>query len=681
MRYYLVLGVIFLSVFSFSQKDSEDSIRIENEIDSLRGELYSKSIKLMDSVRIADYDRLARLMSAKKDYHSAIQYYDTIINNFPSMDYEDRVDFRRRQALLYKNIGKTDVAIELLLDLVAEVEDKGIDHLSAMLNNRIGVIFLKMGELGSAEYHLGESIEFARKIDDFETEASSLMSMGNRFKKENKFDQAEANYNASIKICEEHGFKKLLAGNYNNFGSLLRLKGQPDESLEYYNKAVEINQEMGNDLWLSYNYNNIGNIYKEKGRYNDALRYFGMSNEIKIKMEDRRGQVLTMQNIALTYELMGNYIEAYNYYKKFEEMKDSLHTVDRVEQSKELAAQFQAERREAEILQLTMQDELRSKEIESKDARIRYFGIGIVLILGIVIILWRSVMIRKKTNDELEIKNEQIDEKNKEIIDSINYAKRIQKSILPNEDALQRLIPKHAILYKPKDIISGDFYICEDVGDNIYFGTVDCTGHGVPGAMVSIIASNSFSKMIHELNLVEPGDILNGLDLDVRRKLETEKEESSDGMDMSVCRLNRDLGELAFSGAFQNCWLFNSKDELKDRSIPETNTVKYESDSNMLIEFKGIRKGIGMSSDQTKFDQVKINVKPGDKILLSTDGFQDQFGGPHNKKFKVSQMREIVLNNADLPPNQLVDTLSNSLKNWQKNEEQVDDICVFIVEV
>lgn len=665
-----------------------DTAAIQTKINSLTSILNLQKYKLPDSLVVSYYEQLSDLSSENRAYDNAIFYLDTILNEYKRIGFFQIKKIEEKKALKYKDAGNTDIAISMLLDLLAEYEDRKALKESAALNNRIGIIFKKMQELENAKFHLNESVSQARKINDHKMEASSLMTLGNCFKMENDFDEAKKYYKKSIELCEEYDLKRTLAGNYNNYGSLQRMMKNPELAMKYYKKAVDINLEIGNDKWLSYNYNNLGILYKNKKLYAQAIKYFNLSREIKESLGDTRSNVQTMLNLSEIYEAMGNTAEAYSYHKLYSKLQDSVYKMDRLEQSKVLAAEFQSERREAEIIQLNMNDKLNQQELEAKDERIKYqssitwlFGTGIVLVLGIAFTLWRSVVTRKKTNQELEIKNHQIDEKNTEIIDSINYAKRIQNTILPNEDVLQELLPHHALFYKPKDIISGDFYICEEVNNNIFFGTVDCTGHGVPGAMVSIVASNSFSKMIHEMNLVAPGKILDELAVDVPHKLDSQNHDVQDGMDMAICRIDKNQSNLSFAGAYQNCWLFNTKESILGRNIADKNIVMHDCDKGILLELKGNRRGIGMGSGKENFHQIDVPLVKGDKIMLSTDGFQDQFGGVNNKKFKVKQMRDLVLANMDLGPNQILSQLTTELQEWQGKEEQVDDICVMIVEL
>jgi serine phosphatase RsbU (regulator of sigma subunit) len=243
------------------------------------------------------------------------------------------------------------------------------------------------------------------------------------------------------------------------------------------------------------------------------------------------------------------------------------------------------------------------------------------------------------------------------------------------------VLASNAILYKPKDIISGDFYFCDEVNDQVFFGTVDCTGHGVPGAMVSIVASHSLNKTIRELGLTEPSEILEKLNTEIPEKLHMGDSDILDGMDMALCKLDRKKNKLYFSGAYQNCWVFNTHENMLNRELSIAHTLADSSDKGMIIELKGNRKGIGMASGKSSFFQIEMDVKKGDKILLSTDGFQDQFGGKKDKKFGVKQMRSIVEKNIDRGPHAILDKLTEALQDWQGNQEQVDDICLMLVEI
>lgn len=644
--------------------------------------------KLHDSILADYYIQLAEYAYNDYDYNLAINYCDSALRNKSKLSFEKRIELTEIKAEYLRSNGKTGEGIKLLLEILKELEAKKRYKLSADLNRRIGTIYLKMDDLVTAEYHLEASIRHAQMVKDRETEGFARMSLGNRFKKEKLFLKAEEQYNLSVEIGKQLGNKKMLAGNYNNLGSLLRMQDQYAESRKYFLKAVEMNKASGNDLWLSYNYNNLGNLSNDEKKYNEALNYFLQSIEIKDRLGDFRGKVYTLSNVAEAYEKLGKYKEAYSYQKEFSNLLDSVAKLDNISDNKKLAAQFQAEKREDRIRQLALQDKFKQNKIDNQNEQLSYqttiawiLSIGIGLVFIIAVLLWRTTIHRKKINAELVEKNAQIDRQHKEILDSINYASRIQNSILPGNEHRNTLLPDHAILFKPKDIISGDFYVCDNAGDQVFFGTVDCTGHGVPGAMVSLVASSHINRTIHEYELKDPGEILTRLNEDLPKALNGSDESINDGMDMAMCALDLGSMRMNFAGAYQNCWVLSSKDSLERRITPDLSAVLHDGKGFSLLELKGERRGIGRSTEKEPFTTQSMELAKGDVIILASDGYQDQFGGPRNKKFMVKELRNLVLSQAGSSPVQIVNTLDTTLREWMEKTDQIDDVCVFVVRV
>lgn len=691
----LLLIFSLLSIFSIGQVNNRlesilknDSIEIPAKIVEIQQLIKLEKGKVNDTVIVEYYLKLSSLAQRDQDYLSAIDYCDTLLGKYKKLDFKRLKAIEETRARIYKSSGQTDLAVAAYLSILSDYEDRGDFEESSRINNTIGIIFLRMGEMESAEYHLLESIEHAIKAGNKSIQASSLMSLGNRYKNAEMFTEAEGYYKKSIEICKKEGLKRLLAGNYNNYGSLYRMQGNQKKALYYFNLAVKMNQELGNDRWLSYNYNNIGNLHNDQSQHSEALKYFFKSNAIKKRLNDPYGMYSTYLNIAATYDSIGNFELAYDYYVQYTELKDSLTEVDNTLLSKKLAAEFQAEKREAQIIQLNMQSELSQQEITARDERISYqnflgwmMGIGIFLVVVIAIIIWRSALNRKKANIELVEKNLQIDAQHGEIIDSINYAKRIQNSILPSDQKLTESLSDFGLLYKPKDIVSGDFYVCEETTNGLYFGTVDCTGHGVPGAMVSLVSSAHINKALHELHLSKTGDVLNDLNEKIPSALNGGDSDLNDGFDIALCRLSKDKSMLQFSGAHLNCWILNDKQSIASRNASTSTELIYESENHSILELKGQRRGIGKSMDDFTFTSSDFKLEKGDKILISTDGYQDQFGGEKNKKFKVKEMRNLIIANATLSPKELIAKLDTALTQWQGDYDQVDDICIMIVEI
>ena len=249
--------------------------------------------------------------------------------------------------------------------------------------------------------------------------------------------------------------------------------------------------------------------------------------------------------------------------------------------------------------------------------------------------------------------------KNKEVTDSIKYAKHLQNAILPSNDFIKKLFPHSFVFYKPKDIVSGDFYWFEEWGNKKMFAAVDCTGHGVPGAFMSIVGNNLLNQVINVFGLTQPNLILNELNKGITKRLNQTRDGASvkDGMDIALCAYDHTTGVLEFSGAYTSLWL------IRDGKIEV---------------IKGDKQPIGLfiGEELKSFTNKQIITQKGDTVYLFTDGYADQFGGPKEKKFKYKQLQEIILSNRHKTMDEQQDALQNAVEAWQGKLDQIDDILV-----
>jgi ligand-binding sensor domain-containing protein/serine phosphatase RsbU (regulator of sigma subunit) len=261
-------------------------------------------------------------------------------------------------------------------------------------------------------------------------------------------------------------------------------------------------------------------------------------------------------------------------------------------------------------------------------------------------------------NQEIELQKDVIQKKNQEMVDSINYARTIQSATLPTTEQWHKLLPDSFVLFKPKDIVSGDFYWLANQGDEIFFSAVDCTGHGVPGALMSIVGYNGLNQAVNEHKLSDPASILRNLSSSVNESLRKSEHDDyvKDGMDIALCKLNFKTLKLEFAGAFNPLLIIRNGEE---------------------ILTKGDRISIGsMDTEQRSFQNHEVDLQKGDCIYIYSDGYADQFGGERGKKMKTTIMRKKVLELSSLPIKQQKIELEKYLQEWQGLLDQVDDICV-----
>lgn len=280
----------------------------------------------------------------------------------------------------------------------------------------------------------------------------------------------------------------------------------------------------------------------------------------------------------------------------------------------------------------------------------------IIICIGIVITWVYSYYVIRKNVRLLHIQKTIVEKKNKEVHDSIVYAKRIQDTILPKSSILEESFKNYFVLYTPRDIVSGDFYWVESVGDEIVFAAADCTGHGVPGAMVSLMCSNLLRKVIVEGRVTDPGQVL-----DTTSELLLERlggKSVSDGMDISLCFWNRKTKTLKFAGANNPLFLIRNGE---------------------LQETKADKQPIGYFEDRVPFTTHLIDYQEGDQIVIFSDGLKDQFGGPKNKKFSTKRFKNLLCEISNQNLEAQGEKLLGEFVSWKGDEEQVDDICVFSV--
>jgi serine phosphatase RsbU (regulator of sigma subunit) len=311
------------------------------------------------------------------------------------------------------------------------------------------------------------------------------------------------------------------------------------------------------------------------------------------------------------------------------------------------------------------EDALKTDQLKRQQLII-YASIAILLlVLGFAVYAYRSSIQKKKINKELDMKNRDIEERNREITDSINYARRIQHAIMPEHSSIVNSLPDSFILFKPKAIVSGDFYFYFKDKERTFIAAADCTGHGVPGAFMSLIGYEKLHDATAQT--AHTGEVLSMVNKGIRAALRQTSDTGStrDGMDIALCALEAKNGgmQVSYSGANRPLWIIRK-------------------DSNELEEIKPTKKAIGGFTDEEQiFDAHDLHVKKGDAIYMFSDGYADQFGGAQGKKLTTKRFREFLLEIKNFSMAEQYQKLDTFIESWRNREEQLDDILVIGIRV
>lgn len=499
---------------------------------------------------------------------------------------------------------------------------------------------------------------------------------------------------------------------YNNLGLTLQILEQYNDALVYYKRAVDFEKEMENNLELARTFYNIAQIYQIKKDYKKALEHLNESLDLAQSVDNRILIASIYTIYSSMYEDLGDYKKALEYKTLYEDIEDELFNTDKSKQIADMSVKYETEKKELEIEKQAVQISSQAKDLELKEAESKRntlimwgLGIGLTIVGGFSYFFARArnkirkalelvkqqkevveeqKQIVENQKEELEEKNTVITQtskelqiKNTEITDSINYSKHIQNSMLPPEEDTEQFV-ENFTLYKPKDIVAGDFYYVKFVGGKLVITAGDCTGHGVPGAFMSVLGMTS----LNEILLVAKECPLASTILDeLRTKImgalrQTGKEgESKDGMDMALCILDLETLELDYAGANNPLWILK-------HNIPEKN----DNIEDILIEIKADKMPVGIHSLMEPFKNHTLQLEKGDTFYMFSDGFADQMGGPRGKKFMKKHFKELMVSMKDKPMKEQKEILTYTMQNWLSPEggqkyEQIDDVLVMGIRV
>jgi serine phosphatase RsbU (regulator of sigma subunit)/Tfp pilus assembly protein PilF len=564
--------------------------------------------------------------------------------------------------------------------------------------NNIGIIHEYQGRFADALENYFEALKIQKTIKDDEGLAFTYNNIGLVYSYQGDYKKSLDNYTKALKIRRKSKDLQGLSSTYNNIGILYMYQKNPVKALENYRHSIHLDSLLDNVSGMGDSYSNIGLVYMENGEFNVAHTYFKKALSIRENINDKRGIANSCNNIATLYfkqkknkeaqhylqrglqlglemgakdlieysydqladiaEIEGRFENALFYQKMYVAYRDSIKNEIETKKQTEAEMQFKFDQQRNKELLEKQKEDLVNKQAKQ---RLTFLIIGLILIVLIVLIFAISLNKRRKNEQSqkriIEDQKRIVEHKNQEILDSITYAKRIQSAILPTDRIVKEFLTDSFILYKPKDIVAGDFYWIEPIHDIVLFAVADCTGHGVPGALVSVVCHNALNRSVREYKLTEPGEILNKCREIIIEEFRKSEDNVQDGMDISICSLNTTTKELKWSGANSPMWI-------KKKGQQE------------LSEFKPSKQPIGYFENYEPFGTLTIQLEEGDSIYLFSDGFCDQFGGTLGKKIKSKGLKELLLSFANQAMQVQRKEIDDFFEQWKANQEQIDDVCM-----
>lgn len=547
-----------------------------------------------------------------------------------------------------------------------------------LANNNLAIDYMSMEEYNEAINYAKTAIEYNLKVNDKINAAAAYLNLGTAYFNLNKRAESKIAIEKATKLIIATGNNEFLIEAYSNMAEIFSAENNFEAANTNLTKAYNLAVEIKNNYSIIYTLNEMGALALKQKKYNEAINKYKLALPLALRDSSLNELAIIYTGMQDAYIGLNNYKAAFEYTNQFNEINKRINNTEKIKQLAQLRTAFETEKKQHQIELLNKDNKIKSSEInKQKLVRNSFIG-GFTIVLLFALIFFRQrnkIRAEKNKSDALLVtvskQKEEVEEQknivqyqNEEILSSITYAKRIQATILPPVKVVQKYLEDSFILYLPKDIVAGDFYWMESSPHNenlILFAACDSTGHGVPGALVSVVCSNALNRAVKEFNLDQPAAILDKVcELVVNDFSKDENENVQDGMDASLCALNVVEGYLYWAGANNPLWIIRN---------------------NELIEYKADKQPIGKYDDRKPFTQHKILLEKGDSIYLFTDGYADQFGGQKNKKLTKAKMKETLLSITHLNIHEQRSFLYDYHYQYKGEHEQVDDILIIGVSV
>ena len=653
---YNCLGFIYGDNGEFSKAINfhQKALKINQEIGNAAGEATS-------------YNNLGLIYDLQGNYLEALKNY------FLSLNIRKALSDIKGQATSYSNISivyteQANYSEGLKYALIALKFKKKLGSQKSVANSysNIAGIYLALKVYSEAIKNYSIELKIRIEIGDMRGVSTCYSNIGQVLFEQKKYQDAVIKYLEALNIAENIDYKEGIVRAYGNLGIVYNAQKKYEEALKYSCLSLELSEDLGMKKESITAYLNIGDVKGKQKKYSEAI----IAEEKALSLAIEIGALNEMKDahgfLADINSKNNDYKNAYFHHVQFKKLNDSIFNVENSKQIGDLKTSFEVEKKEVELKAKAEAEKEKLTAIAEKEKKqqqtVIYF---VILILLLVLIgsgfLYNRFKITQKQKAIIESQKQIVVEKNHEITQSIQYALRIQTAILPPLSMFKSYLPNSFILYKPKDIVAGDFYWLEVVDDLVLFAACDCTGHGVPGAMVSVICHNALNRSVREFGLTNPAKILDKTAEIVTENFSKSEERINDGMDISLCSYNVKTKVLNWSGANNPLFLLRNGE---------------------LEEIKANKQPIGASEYASSFNNHTFELNSGDFIYIFSDGFADQFGGENGeKKLTKKRFKNLLLEQQSVEINQQEEKLNQFILNYRKNIEQIDDILVIGVQI
>lgn len=609
------------------------------------------------------YNMYAQYYENAARYDLALQYYDSALTKWSQMDNEDEVaHMYLNMANVYNRMGNYPMAADYTIRALKKQEKLNNTFGVAACNLVLGNVYYQQNDIDGAlrSYKLAFVMNRLSKNNP-EFEGAVLGNIGAMYEQQGNYYLALHYMRIAVANFKKHGLDSKLGSTYNNIGACYRSLGQYDSAMYYGRMGLKQYTESNRPEGVANSLMSMGITEETYGSMDSAQLYFTRGATISKQIGARDLEANFYDGLSAVYKSKKDFEKALYYSERYSDLYDSLHGIESTAAIEKTQKNYEIDKKNKLMLQV---QEAKVRADETYRRNLIYFTSAGFLLLGIIAAIVVLLRNKQKHNALLEHKNNEISQQKEEITASITYARRIQQSVMPDERILQKSGYEYFILNKPRDIVSGDFFWLAEKNGKTYIAVADCTGHGVPGALVSVIGVNLLNKILEQPGSPAPSEILELLHVMMIQTLnkDADARDTTDGMDIALLCIDKASSKASFAGA--------------GRPL-------YHHDGNILHVVKGNRYSVAAEKSETEapFFDIEVALKPGTSFYMSSDGYADQFGEATGKKFLSKNFHDLLSKVAFLPVKDQAKRIDEEFMKWKGNLEQVDDVLVLGIRI